>query len=231
MPRRTPAGRTADVARAACRVFIEKGYRRTLMTDVAGELGLSNGSVYAAVDSKEALFHLALLYASRSEVLDELTLPHHAGLNDSLQLVEQWSAVPRMPLLDEARQRATVDDVRAEFGAIVDERYDYTATHRRLFALIEQSAVDLPELSDLYFRRGRRALHGAFTDYLEKRIGAGALRPVPDVPTASRFVIESITWFAWHRKGDPDSAMIDDDVAKLTVRALLLAAFEVEARA
>ncbi len=231
MPRKTPTGRTADVARAACRVFIEKGYRRTLMTDVAAELGLSNGSVYATVDSKDALFHLALLSASRSETLDQLTLPHQAGLGDSLQLVEQWSAVPRMPLLAAALNQATVGDVRAEFSAIINERYDYTWEHRRLFALIEQSAVDLPELSDLYFRRGRRALHGDLTDYLEKRIGAGMLRPVPDVPIASRFVVESITWFAWHRKGDPDSAEIDDDMAKLTVRTLLLAAFEMEATA
>jgi hypothetical protein len=38
MPRKTPPGRVQDIARAACEVFIEKGYRRTLMTDVAARL-------------------------------------------------------------------------------------------------------------------------------------------------------------------------------------------------
>lgn len=51
------------------------------------------------------------------------------------------------------------------------------------------------------------------------------LRPVPDVATAARFIVETIAWFAWHRKGDPDSAMIGDDQARETVRYLVVAAF------
>jgi AcrR family transcriptional regulator len=45
---------------AATRVFSAKGYRRTLMADVAAELGLSAATLYRTVDSKEALFHLIL---------------------------------------------------------------------------------------------------------------------------------------------------------------------------
>src|SRR6516164_6115743 len=40
MPRRSPAERLPDVAAAAMRVFRANGYRRTLMADVAVELGL-----------------------------------------------------------------------------------------------------------------------------------------------------------------------------------------------
>ena len=42
MPRRTPPNRVTDIARAACRVFIAKGYHRALMTDVGRNLGLSH---------------------------------------------------------------------------------------------------------------------------------------------------------------------------------------------
>ena len=37
--------------------------------------------------------------------------------------------------------------------------------------------------------------------------------------------MESIAWFAQHRKRDPDAALIDDQQAHASVRALLLAAF------
>lgn len=56
------------------------------------------------------------------------------------------------------------------------------------------------------------------------------LRPVPDVATAARFIVETIAWFAWHRKGDPDSAMIGDDQARATVRYLIVAAFVIDSQ-
>jgi hypothetical protein len=37
--------------------------------------------------------------------------------------------------------------------------------------------------------------------------------------------VETIAWFAMHRHGDPDSAMLDDDACRRTVRHLLLTAF------
>jgi hypothetical protein len=42
---------------------------------------------------------------------------------------------------------------------------------------------------------------------------------------AARFIVESIARFAWHRKGDPASAMISGDQARATVRYLVVAAF------
>ena len=50
-------------------------------------------------------------------------------------------------------------------------------------------------------------------------------RSVPDIPAAARFIVETIAWFAMHRHGDLDSAMLDDDTCRTTVRHLLLAAF------
>jgi hypothetical protein len=37
--------------------------------------------------------------------------------------------------------------------------------------------------------------------------------------------VETIARFAWHRKGDPASAMISGDQARATVRYLVVAAF------
>src|SRR4030095_17158399 len=44
-------------------VFIEQGYARTQMADVAAALGVAKGTVYLYVESKEALFDLVARYA------------------------------------------------------------------------------------------------------------------------------------------------------------------------
>jgi hypothetical protein len=97
--------------------------------------------------------------------------------------------------------------------------------NQRLLSLIERSAQDLPDLAALYFHHWRRGQVSDLAGYLGRRIEAGYLRPVPDVPIAARFMVETIAWFAWHRHRDPDSAMIGDVQARASVTALLLAAF------
>jgi hypothetical protein len=48
---------------------------------------------------------------------------------------------------------------------------------------------------------------------------------MPDVPVAARFIVETIAWFAMHRHGDADSAMLTDEDCRRTVRHLVPAAF------
>jgi AcrR family transcriptional regulator len=40
----------------ALKMFSERGYYRTKMTDIASELGVSKGAIYQYFDSKEQLF-------------------------------------------------------------------------------------------------------------------------------------------------------------------------------
>src|SRR5215831_7835654 len=63
MARQVPAQRFQDLVDAATTVFIAQGYRRTQMADVAEALGVAKGTVYLCVESKEALFDVALRYA------------------------------------------------------------------------------------------------------------------------------------------------------------------------
>ena len=60
MARKRPEGRLDQLLDCATRVFIDKGYRRTQMADVAREMGVSAGALYGYVESKEALFHLLI---------------------------------------------------------------------------------------------------------------------------------------------------------------------------
>jgi AcrR family transcriptional regulator len=214
---RTPQ-RLTEVADAATRVFGRLGYRRTHMADVAAEAGLSSGAVYTYVESKEALFHLVFAQAF-GELDDDPPLPLPTPTPDeTLALIGRGlQRGAATPLLRAARTEADPVDVRAELAAIVEERYDLIERLWPVLAVIERSAVDLPDLDELYFQRGRRGHFDQLTSYLEARAASGHLRTMPDATVAARIVTEAVTWFAWHRREDRDAARYDDERARRTV--------------
>jgi AcrR family transcriptional regulator len=205
-----------------------KGYRAAGISDVSAALNMSHGAVYTYVKSKDALLYLALLRLARPESLAGLDIPVATPAPEEILAVVDAGAAGRdgLPVLTGAssgRQRPA--SVAEEFGAIVDELYGFIERNRHLLALVERCAPDLPDLAQFYFVQRRRTLLATLADYLHQHIRSGALRPVPDVPAAARFITETVAWFAWHRLDDPDSAMLDDEVCRHTVRHLLLTAF------
>jgi AcrR family transcriptional regulator len=217
----------AEIAEAAAGVFITRGYRAAGVSDVAKALGLSHGAVYTYARSKEALLYLALLRLTRPDSLQELEIPVATPTEQEIVAVldggdDDSRALPSLARALSGRRHLPVAE---EFGAIVDELYSFVEHNRMLLALIERCARDLPELAQFWFVENRRASIEALGDYVRKRVKSGAMRPVPDIPAAARFIVETIAWFAWHRIGDPDSAMLDDDACRATVRHLLLSAF------
>ncbi len=226
MAGRVPARSLADIAEAAVRVFTRKGFRAAGISDVAVELGLSHGALYTYVRSKDALLYLALVGCMRPEMLDELDIPVvMPAQDDVVVLARKWADGDGFPRLAMALNRRRVHDAREEFAGVVDELYAFVEGNATMLSLVEQCARELPEMFQFWFVQRRRGSFDVLSRYLDKRIRSGHLRAVPDVPTAARFIIETIAWFAWHRLGDPDSAMLTDDLARGTVRHLLLAAF------
>ena len=73
MARQIPDDRLAQLLEAATGVFIEQGYRRTQMADVAAALGVAKGTLYLYVESKEALFDLVCRYADHAAVGERRT--------------------------------------------------------------------------------------------------------------------------------------------------------------
>lgn len=213
MPRRSPPERRLEeIAESATRVFGRLGYRRTHMADVAAAAGLSTGAVYSYVDSKEALFDLVFrrgfgrLDGAREPL--PLTAPPFEA---TLELIAAGlRAEGATPLMRAALARTDPEDVHAELAAIVTERYRMLERLWPLLAVIERCAVDLPDLDQLYFDRGRRGHIDQLARYIAARSATGHLRSTPDPAIAARIVTEAITWFAWHRREDRDAAAYDD---------------------
>jgi AcrR family transcriptional regulator len=227
MPRRTPPGRIQDIARAACDVFIAKGYRRTMMTDVAKQLNLSHAILYRYVESKEALLELAVRYAmdQGTDLTAEVPFPTPPS-GRILELLGRWLvARATFPRLRAALERDPGADAAAELAGIIEELYDFVEQNRLLLLLIERLVDDVPGLSGGSVNDRKYAQTARVAAFLASRAASGGLRPLDDPEIAAHFLLESIAWFAQHRMRDSNAALIDDQQARASLRALLMAAF------
>src|ERR1051326_5301762 len=139
MARQIPDSRFPQLLDAATAVFIEQGYRRTQMADVAAAMGVAKGTLYLYVESKEALFDLVCRYA------DQLPAPGESPAfpirspkaGSTLRYVrDELARNQDVPALVAAVARKRPPDVASELAQIVRELYDQLARHRRRIKLI-----------------------------------------------------------------------------------------------
>jgi AcrR family transcriptional regulator len=216
----------SDVIDAATKVFSAKGYRQTQMSDIAREMGVSQGTLYNYVKSKEALFLLACQRGFSDRPLAPPQSPPIASPSFAamLQKIRGQMAMLRIDALGVALRSNHVSDARAELEGVLREFYSLIERNRHGFDLVERSSLDVPELAQMLFVEGRREGVSAFKRYLSKRIASGHFKAVPDPATAARFIIETVTWFARHRHNTPDSQMVSDKDALETTIHFLIAA-------
>ncbi|MDA8043927.1 MAG: helix-turn-helix domain containing protein [Actinomycetota bacterium] len=225
MPRPTAARRLERLGDAATAAFGRFGYRGTRMADVGAAAGMSSGSVFNYVESKEALFHLVFVRAfepagGRS---CELPLPTPESGATAALIEANLRSVPA-PCLKAALAEDEPADVEAELRGIVLERYTIQERLWPVLAVIERCAAEIPEIEEFYYRRTRVGYFGRLAAYLEKRARSGHLRALPNFDIAARIVSETISWFAWHRKEGRDAALYDDEAARRTVVAFVCGA-------
>src|SRR5690242_2038469 len=168
MARTMPDDRLERLVDCAARVFIEQGYERTQMADVAAALGVAKGTLYLYVESKEALFDLVARYADAERPFARRpALPVRtprpgatvAYVRDRLARSQEPSSLTR------ALAQKRVGDVRAELEAIVRELYTTIAGNRQGIKLLDRSAREQPELAALWFEGARGGLITALAGY------------------------------------------------------------------
>jgi AcrR family transcriptional regulator len=225
MARTRSPDRYASLIQAAISAFIQaNGYRRAQVEDVASAMGVAKGTVYLYAASKAALFDLAVRHADDPlppELPDVLPIPGPQPGQTVAYLRQRMAERGRFDRLQAATE-APGADVTAELTAIVSEIYDTVADNRVTIRLINAAARDIPELGALWFDGARAGLHARLTAYLDDRVAAGALPPLPSTAAAARLLIESTLWFAVHRAWDPRPDGIPDDLVRATVIAGLV---------
>ena len=220
MARKVPPDRFQQLIDCATQVFIEQGYARTQMADIADAMGVAKGTLYLYVESKDALFDLVLRHAdAERSVSTPPTLPVPTPKRSAtLQHVRKRLAEqPPLPTLLAAVSRQRVTDPRAELTEIVHEIYHTLSRNRRAIKLMDRSAQFHPELASVWFAGARGTLLDLLFEYLDSRIRRKLFRPVPDTAVAARVIMETIVTWAVHRHWDPSPQTIDDQVAEATV--------------
>ena len=233
MARTIPPDRFQQLVDCATRVFIEQGYARTQMADVAEAMGIAKGTLYLYVESKEALYDLVLRYAGAERPLEtpaKLPLPTPKP-GATLQYVrKRLRDQAPLPALLTALGRQRVSDAPAELTEIVREIYGTLSRNRHAIKLGDRSAQFHPELAAVWFEGGRGALVETLSRYLDTRIQRKLFRAVPDVTVAARLIVETIVTWAVHRHWDPSPQVIDDRVAEDTVVQFIVGGLMKEVR-
>ena len=227
MSPRTPRELDEIVAGAA-RVFAEKGYRRTQMSDVARELGVSAGNLYNYVPGKETLFALVLRQGAEGKVADgPVDLPvRPKSVSEAVSwLEERLDFVSDFPEMEAALAGPAPEDPAGEARAVVLELYDVLERVGPLILVIEASGADLPELA-AFFAGLRQGAFARMARWVETRAAEGAMRPLEDPVVTARLILELASWSAVrHRQSDDPEALPADAarraVADVAVNALV----------
>jgi AcrR family transcriptional regulator len=220
MRKRKP-GRAHEIAQAALAVFIRQGFRLTQMADVAREAGISPGALYTYVDSKEALFELALVCALGEVPENNQSYPSRGFTNTGTVLSDRLAKSFRWPILTKAlKQTRIAPDVLRK---IVGEHFTLFAQHRHLIWLLDRCAADLAELNGFYQTAVRGRCIADFTRAIQLSSVSSRL-PEEDMTARGRALFEIVAWMAMHRHRDRLPPAISDETAReATVEIVLLA--------
>lgn len=198
MARKKTPQKVEDIAEAAIACFTDMGIRRTQMADVAKAAGVSAGTLYLYVTSKEALFHLAVLKVC-GRALDGLTLPlADPGMKATAAVFAARTAeVRNWPSLDNALKPKG----RIENGTLLQigrELYDMLHEARRAIWLVDRSSPEIAEFEQPHARDLRARHRDQLAAVALKAVGRKG-SPSPQLRLAARLGIEIVAWAAMHR--------------------------------
>jgi AcrR family transcriptional regulator len=232
MSRRRPDDKFRQILETAASVFIDQGYRRTQMADVAAAMGVAKGTLYLYVESKEALFDAALRFLD-SEEPPPATFPVSTPRpQDTLDYVRtQLAQNSDLASLTAALARRQVRDAGEELATILFDLYDVLARNRRRLKLLDRCARDYPEIAALWLEGGRGGILALLETYLADRIGRGLFVSPGDLGTTARLFLETLVFWSVHRHWDfppatgasreVDESRSRETVVRLLVRSLV----------
>jgi AcrR family transcriptional regulator len=225
MPRVIEKERVSQLAEVAARIFIERGYRRTQVADVAEALGVAKGTLYGYVTSKEALFDLAVRHADRPEGAPEVSeLPlqtPQAGATVAYVRERLVRETADMTLVRVARGELQFDEPKEELRAIVSDLYRRLARNRQVVKLIDRCAHDYPELARAWLGDGRSVQVELLAAVLTRGMEVGRYQRQERPDLVARTVIEMVAFWALHRHFDVAPPVTDDETAERALIALL----------
>jgi AcrR family transcriptional regulator len=222
---RTPQ-RLADIVSVATEVFIASGgIHRAQMHDVAKAAGIAKGTLYLYVESKEALFDLAVRHADGPQVPDQADLPIRTPAPGTTlaHLRERLRTKGHFERLEAVLEDGTTPSAQ-QLREVLEELYGVLEANRVAISLVNASARDAPELAEFWFDAARKNVHQRLARYIGQGIRSGVFTAQHDVDVAARLVLETTMWFAVQRHRDPRPDPQSEQAVRRTIIDNLLRA-------
>jgi AcrR family transcriptional regulator len=195
MARKKTPFRLDDLIEAATDVFIQEGFARARMGQVARRSRSATGTLYLYVESKEALFDLALRRALEDPAALNPDLPAATPSRDQLLTNFQrcLHAACHLPQLWVALDHRESTDVSGEMEAILREIWHWLARYRRAIQMVRASAPDWPGLNQRLEREFHADTLKRLADYLQAKTANGLLAPLPSPKATAGFLLTTLS--------------------------------------
>lgn len=183
---------------AASHLFINKGYSRTQMKDIANEIGLSTGMLYVYFTGKrELLSFLLKATIDPSFLTQEFELPIQSQLFDNLdhEIMEAFEQNTKS-------FSAHLGDVtNYPLEEMLSNAFDVISKYGIGCLLIEKNPDDLRKLTS-YYKEYRQKFYNQVLSYITLYIQNGTFRQVEYPQYVARLIIETMSWWGMHITND-----------------------------
>ncbi|WP_349674142.1 helix-turn-helix domain-containing protein [Lacrimispora sp.] len=200
----------------ASHLFINKGYSRTQMKDIAKEIGLSTGMLYVYFTGKrELLSFLLKATIDPSFITQEFELPIQSQLFDNLDL-EIMEAFEQNTKLFSAH----LDDItNYPLEQMLSNAFDVISKYGIGCLLIEKNPDDLGKLT-AYYREYRQEFYNQVLSYITQYIQDGTCRQIEYPQYVARLIIETMSWWGMHITND--AYEIQKDISVETAKSICM---------
>lgn len=176
------------------------------MDDIAARLGVSKGTMYRSVESKEALFAAVLTYADEPDALatgrslspiewTELSVRLRDGLAAAFTALDLTAAVAP------GARRPAKESVADEVERLALDAYSMLSERRVTVMVLDRCAAEIPAITGDWYELGRYALVDLWVRYLDRRRQHLCISIDHDV--LARTIVELLTLWAVKMPWDP----------------------------
>ncbi len=201
---------------AASQLFINKGYARTQMKDIAKEIGLSTGMLYVYFTGKRDI--LSFLLKGTIEpafITQEFELPIQSELFDSLdkEIMEAFEQNTKT-------FSAHLGDItNYPLEQMLSDAFDVISKYGIGCLLIEKNPDDLGKLT-AYYKEYRQKFYNQVLSYITQYIQNGTFRQVELPQYITRLIIETLSWWGMHITND--AYEIQKDIPVETAKSICM---------
>lgn len=191
--------RLQTIYAAASSLFINKGYMRTQIKDIANEIGLSTGMIYVYFKGKKEIFDF-ILKCTIDQSFIERDLVYPITEQEFHHLYEEIIAV-----LNENNQKfAQPLDRQAldyPFSQMLSDAFDLIARYGTGCLILEKNIHDIGKLGEAY-QNYRKKFFNQILNYLHFYLAQGTIRNIKFPELTAQLIIETLAWWGMHVMND-----------------------------